>query len=175
MGKRFISAAQRQVLLDSYDKSKVSIKEYAAINGIGHSTLRRWLHNHKITLTTADNIVPVHAAAHKNPSDDQPITNRRCHSSQDNRSDAPIHFMDITASILHPTVPPEDCVAAVYPQESSDFVVTPASIHTATQKSVRTEASSPHNQLDVVLPNGIRLIFYQSSLDTSIALIKSLV
>ncbi len=173
MGKRHIPHKQRMELLDAYAESGVSTKEYAAANGIGYSTLQRWLRDHKSTLSTMDNVYTSNGASLHTPTQ-QPAVNRQPYS----RSDATVHFMDITPLSAFTKVPPiktvADCtnvnegISPVFSSSVSDKMAKESKV------SGQTNPSEPHNQLDVFLPNGIRMTFHQTSLDTSIALIKSL-
>ena len=172
MGKRHIPHKQRIELLDIYDKSKVTVKAYAAENGIGYSTFQRWLRDRKITFNATDDVHTLNAAIFQ-PSDQRPNACQPCQSYD--KSDTPIHFMDITPPTIH-LISPEGIEAEAYPQKTSDSISTsPASAHTVVQASHQTNPSEPHNQLDLFLPNGIRMTFHQASLDASITLIKSLV
>jgi transposase-like protein len=171
MGKRHIPHKKRIELVEAYAESGLNIKEYAVLNGIGYSTLQRWLSNRKAALKTTD-AYPSNTIAMQ-ASEQRLIANRFCQPHD--RPDSPVHFMDITSHISR-AMPPVDVEEDAYRQENSDSISnTPASAHTVAQKSVRTKSSAPHNQLDILLPNGIRMTFHQTSLDMSIALIKSLV
>ena len=171
MSKRHIPQKKRIELLDAYTESGLSIKEYAAANDIGYSTLQRWLHDHKATLNTTDDAVhPLKGASLQ-----QPTVNRQSYD----RSDSTVHFMDITPRSAFSEVPPVKIVAErTNAHEGITSVFTSSASDRMTKESNISDKITPSaldNQLDVVLPNGIRMTFHQVSLDTSIALIKSLV
>ena len=171
MSRRHISHNQRVELLNGYAKSGVSVKEYALSNGIGYSTFQRWLQDQK----TAFN-----AASGENPFNTPPFqtSDQRLNASQllqcHDQSDAPTHFVDITSHMIHTIPKVEEANEKTHLRETNDDVSTPASAHT-TEVSNQISPSAQNSLLDIFLPNGIRMTFHQASLDTSIALIKSLV
>lgn len=172
MGKRHLSHNKRIELLDAYAESGLNVKEYAAANCIGYSTLQRWLSDRKTDSNTTD-------SAHSlNPADTQiseqlPATKQGYQSSAS--SEPPVHFMDITSRIIH-RVSPEEGEEREHTQANGDLAPTaPISAPITTKKSVKTTSLELCNQIDVLLPNGIRVTFHQTSLDMSVALIKSLV
>lgn len=171
MGRRHISHNQRVELLNGYAKSGVSVKEYAVSNGIGYSTFQRWLQDQK----TAFN-----AASGEDPFNTPPFqtSDQRLNASQllqcHDQSDAPMHFVDITSHVIS-TIPKveEGANEKTHLFETNGDMSIP-SAHTA-EASNQTTPLAQNSPLDIFLPNGIRMTFHQASLDTSIALIKSLV
>ena len=172
MGKRHIPHKKRIELLDTYAKSGLTIKEYAAANGIGYSTLQRWLSERKTDLTAMDCIFPLNGTSPQEPKQ-QPAINRQSYD----RSDCTVHFMDITPRSAFSEVPPvktgEESLNV--PEDINPIFTSSASAHRTANLSSKTTPLAPHHQLDISLPNGIRVTFSQASLDMSIALIKSLV
>ena len=169
MGKRHISHNQRMDLLDTYDKGTVSIKEYAAAKGIGYSTFQRWLHDRKSTLNMTDDACPLNAITFK-ASGRLPIDKGQSHGG----FESSVHFVDITSQIIN--MDSEDVAEDAYNKDNQECASTPpASVHTIEPISSKSKPSVRHNRLDVLLPNGIRMTFHQTSLDMSVALIKSLV
>jgi hypothetical protein len=76
--------------------------------------------------------------------------------------------------MIHTIPKVEEANEKTHLRETNDDVSTPASAHTI-EVSNQITPSAQNSLLDIFLPNGIRMTFHQASLDTSIALIKSLV
>ena len=175
MGKRHIPHKKRIELVDAYAESGLSIKEYAAANGIGYSTLQRWLHDSKSILSTADDIFPLNKPSSQTPKQ-QPVVNRQFYD----RSYSTVHFMDITPHIAFTEVSPVKTVEEKtnVPEDIDPVLTSSVSAHRIAKESNALDKTTPlasHHQLDIFFPKGIRMTFSKTSLDTSIALIKSLV
>ena len=170
MGKRHIPHKQRMELLDTYEKSNVTVKAYAAENGIGYSTFQRWLRDRKTAFNATDDVHTFNTPPFQTSDQLNAGQLLQCHD----QSDAPTHFVDITSYMIHTIPKVEEANEKTYLRETNDDISAPASAHTA-EISNQTTPSAQNSPLDIFLPNGIRMTFHQASLDTSIALIKSLV
>jgi hypothetical protein len=180
MGKQHFSLQKRTDLLAAYAASGLTIKKYAAQNGIGYSTIQRWLRECKAA--TAPNNNPLLSNASRTHSHAEHIA---CTARCDNTAD----FVDITRHLSYaPTSLTKNNAHDADFSEYSDASPTISTSSGSRDASTTTTAtaaahdeSSPLSapplcdRLDVFLPNGICIILYQTGIDARTQLIKALV
>jgi len=145
MGKH-ISAEDRLNLLKGYAVSPLTVREYVLEKGVSYSTFQRWALNHGISLKKS-----------KEAGRLGPLEAVRCQqisktplSKGQSVGNPPLQFMDITGNIFS-KAKKEDTVSRV------------------------NDSFALEGQLDVLLPNGIRMTLHETSLNNRIALMKALV
>lgn len=178
MSKQHFSPQKRHELLKAFAKSGLSVQKYANANGIGYSTMQRWLRDDKITTVQNDNSPSSRHRTNGQKRDFSPLCTKK--------TDSTVQFMDITEHAKHKILPQEA-------QEDAHFATTnevvfplltssrhcDAPLKTYTQAPSDISSQVPPKEscqpLDVLLPNGILLTLHQTSFDACIKLIKSLV
>jgi transposase-like protein len=177
MVRHQFSPKKRNDLLTAYAGSGLTIKQYAAANGIGYSTIQRWLRNHKTAYAT-DTVFPSQASF-VNVHTQQPAVDRQ----NTHASSSSVNFLDITPHLMPPsTSTKKDCAhdTNAAPTDTAP-VFSPACTDHDVSRGTAHDASSPLcapplcDRLDMFLPNGIRITLYQTGIDARTQLIKSLV
>ena len=167
MSKHF-SNEKRIRLVEAYiDNSPLTLKAYALANGVGYSTFQKWVSKHGVSLKSKKakavgfNFLKPGNQDHGSKMAPVKLVNDEIPKA----SSLPIEFMDITAKVFPPPIEERAFVDTLDPQ---NFIP-----HVPNVDAVDPLALSC--QLDVFLPNGIRMRFDQASLNNSIAMIKALV
>jgi hypothetical protein len=166
MPKHF-SKEDRLRLLKDYPSSSLTVKAYALKNGVGYSTFQKWISRYGISLKKKEKTVGLdllEIKGHQKASQRKPVR------LVDQVSQAPgsrIEFMDITETIFSPAK-----------EERASVRISPDTKSLSASLSPPLSSEDPlalSCQLDVFLPNGIRMTLHQASFSHSIAMIKALV
>lgn len=178
MHKRHLSRDERFTHLNSYMKSPLSVKKYAALHGIGYSTFQKWLRDYKKSLESKKKGHVCSKVSAKSACAGMATTQLFAESQQDSSSNSTVEFMDITPRVGSSFVQADSLKTKVC-DEIHNFAsvppVSPSLCNKNTRSSSAPLSSSPFlGPIDLFLPNGLRMTFHQTSVATSVELIHAL-
>ena len=178
MRKRHLSCDARLTHLNSFLKSPLSIKEYAALHGIGYSTFQKWLRDYKKSLESKKKDHVCSKVSAKSACAGMATTQLFAESQQDSSSNSTVEFVDITPRVASSCVQAAPLKTKVC-DETHNFASVPPVSPSLCDKNTRSSStplsSSPFlGPIDLFLPNGLRMTFHQTSVATSVELIHAL-